>query len=50
MGGGEKGEGNLIWYWVREKEGQQKECKQATSGNRRLGDPPSSRVYQGPGR
>jgi hypothetical protein len=35
------GEGNLIWYWVREKdrspEGQQKEWKQATSGNRRLG-------------
>jgi hypothetical protein len=33
-------EGNLIWYPVREKggssEGQQKECKQATSGNRRL--------------
>jgi hypothetical protein len=36
-------EGNLIWYWVREKEpspeGQQKEWKQATSGNRRLGGP-----------
>jgi hypothetical protein len=31
-------------YWVREKdwgpEGQQKECKQAILGNRRLGDPP----------
>jgi hypothetical protein len=40
---GEEGEeGNLIWYWVREKdwspEGRQKECKQATSGNR-LWDP-----------
>jgi hypothetical protein len=34
-------EGNLIWYWVREKdwrpEGQQKEWEQATSGGRRLG-------------
>jgi hypothetical protein len=38
------GGGNLIWYWVREKdwspEGLQKECKQATSGNRRLGGLP----------
>jgi hypothetical protein len=37
--GGRKG--NLIWYWVRKKdrssEGQQKEWKQATSGNGRLG-------------
>jgi hypothetical protein len=45
------GEGNLIWYWVREKhwgpEIQQKECKQATSGNRRLGTP--SRMHQRPG-
>jgi hypothetical protein len=36
-------EGNLIWYWVREKDwssaGQQKEWKQATSGNKRLGEP-----------
>jgi hypothetical protein len=33
--------GNLVWYWIREKnwspEGQQKEWKQATSGNRRWG-------------
>jgi hypothetical protein len=40
LGGGE----DLIWYWVREKysssEGQQKEYKQATSVNRRLGDLP----------
>jgi hypothetical protein len=37
-------EGNLIWYCVREKdgspEGQQKECKQTTSGNRRLEELP----------
>jgi hypothetical protein len=36
------GEGNLTSDWVREKgwspEGQQKECKQATSVNRRLGE------------
>ena len=52
-GGGEwKGEGNLIWYWVREKvwspEGQQKEWNQATSGNRRLGEP--FRMHQRPWR
>jgi hypothetical protein len=40
-----EGKGNLIWYWEREKdwspECQQKEWKQATSGNRRLrGDLP----------
>ena len=33
-----------IWIWVTEKdrspEGQQKGWKQATSGDRRLGDPP----------
>ena len=38
------GEGNLIWYWVREKdqrlEGQQKECKQATSEVGGWGYPP----------
>jgi hypothetical protein len=38
------GGGNLTWYWVREEvwspEGQQKECKQETSRNRRLGGPP----------
>ena len=44
--------GELIWYWMREKdlscEGQQKEWKQATSGNRRLGDPPEcTRVLGG---
>jgi hypothetical protein len=46
------GEGNLIWYWVREKdrspEGQQKEWKQAISGGRRLGG--RSRMHQRPER
>jgi hypothetical protein len=45
-------EENLIWYWVREKdwspEGQQKEWKQATSGNRRYGG--HFRMHQRPGR
>jgi hypothetical protein len=44
--------GNLIRYWVREKywnpEGQKKEWEQATSGERRLGEP--SRTHQRPGR
>jgi len=35
-----EGEGNMIWYWVGEKdsipEGQQKEWKQATLGVSRL--------------
>jgi hypothetical protein len=40
-GGGEvRGEGKLIWYWVREKdwslEDQQKEWKEATSGGKRV--------------
>jgi hypothetical protein len=43
VGGNRKVAGNIIWYWVREKgwspEGQQKEWKQATSRNRRLGEP-----------
>jgi hypothetical protein len=47
------GGGNLIWYWVREKdwspESLQKEGKQATSGNGRLGDTPPP-VHQRPGR
>ena len=51
-GRGVRGEGNMVWYWVREKEwspeGQQKEWKQATPGNRRLGKP--SRMYQRPER
>jgi hypothetical protein len=42
--------GNLIWYWVREKdwspEGQQKECKQSTSVNKRFGGP--LRMHQRP--
>ena len=46
------GEGNLIWYCVRENErnheGQQKYWKQVTSGGRRLGVP--SRMHQRPGR
>ena len=40
------GEGNLIWYWVREKdwssEVQQKECKQETSGYRRFAGNPQN--------
>jgi hypothetical protein len=52
-GGGEsEGEGNLIWYYVREKDqslkGQQKEWKQEISGNRSLGGP--SRMHQRPGK
>jgi hypothetical protein len=46
-----EGVGGRIWHWVGEKhwspEGQQKECKQANSGNRRLGTPPP-RMYQRP--
>jgi hypothetical protein len=38
------GEGDMIWYWVGEKdcnfEGQQEEWKKETSADRRLGDPP----------
>jgi hypothetical protein len=34
----------MIWYWVGEKDWrpfpQKKECKQGTSGGRRLGEPP----------
>jgi hypothetical protein len=42
----------MIRYWVREKdrspEGQQKECKQATSGIRRLVEPPEcTRALEG---
>ena len=52
-GGGVGGEGNMIWYWVRERdwspEGQQKECKQETIGNRKSGDPPP-RMHQRPGK
>jgi hypothetical protein len=54
-GGGEKEwgkEGNLIWYWVREKnlspEDHQKEWKQVTLGSRRLKGP--SRMHQRLGR
>jgi len=47
-----RGEGNLIWYWVRKKdwspEGHQKEWKQVASENRRLGRP--CRMHQRPGR
>jgi hypothetical protein len=43
VGVGDGVERNLIWYWVRKKdrrpEGQQKEWKQGTYGDRRLGDP-----------
>jgi hypothetical protein len=52
MGQGGGGKGNLIWYWVRERnwslEGLQKEWRQATLGGRRLGVP--SRMHQRPGR
>ena len=47
----EKGEkGNLIWYWVREKdwkpEGQQRELKQVMSGDRRSGGPSRIHLFQ----
>jgi hypothetical protein len=52
MGGEYREEGNLIWYWVREKgwslEGQQKEWKQSTSGDRWLWG--SCRMHQRPRR
>ena len=39
-------EGNLLWFWVKEKdrspEGQQKEGEQAISGNRRFGGTPKN--------
>jgi hypothetical protein len=51
-GGTVGGEGKVIWYWEREKDlslvGQQKEYKQANSGNRKLGEFP--RMHQRPGR
>ena len=43
--------GNLMWFWVREKdwspEGLQKECKQATSENRSLGNSAECTIEMG---